>query len=123
MSPSTSRRYLQAVGGLLIALGIVHLAATPHIPDLLRGSPLVVYERAVGPTLLNHVLVGILLVPLGFTTWLAAVASECGELWALQIVVTNTIVVFTLPLSIAALLRRRSITLLRYSSRAYCWHL
>jgi hypothetical protein len=123
MSPSTSRRYLQAVGGLLIALGIVHLAATPHIPDLLRGSPLVVYERAVGPTLLNHVLVGILLVPLGFTTWLAAVASERGELWALQIVVTNTIVVFTLPLSIAALLRRRSITLLRYSSRAYCWHL
>ena len=75
MSPSTSRRYLQAVGGLLIALGIVHLAATPHIPDLLLGSPLVVYERAVRPTLLNHVLVGILSVPLGFTTWLAAVAS------------------------------------------------
>jgi hypothetical protein len=65
-----------------------------------------VYERAVGPTLLNHVLIGILLVPLGFTTWLAAVASERGELWALRIVVTNTIVVFTLPLSIAAFMRR-----------------
>ena len=106
MSPSTSRRYLQAVGGQLIALGIVHLAATPHIPDLLPESPLVVYERAVRPTLLNHVLVGILLVPLGFTTWLAAVASERGELWALRILVTNTIVVFTLPLTIAAFMRR-----------------
>jgi hypothetical protein len=106
MSTCTSRRCLQAVGGLLIALGFVHLAATPHIPDLLHGSPLVVYERVVGPTLLNHVLVGILLVPLGFTTWLAAVASERGELWALRILVTNTIVVFTLPLTIAAFMRR-----------------
>jgi hypothetical protein len=58
MSAHTSMRYLQTDGGLLIALGLVHLAATPHMPELLRGSPLVVYERAVGPTLLNHVLVG-----------------------------------------------------------------
>jgi hypothetical protein len=106
MSTHTTARYLKAVGGLLIGLGLVHLTATPFIPELLRGSPLVVYNRAVGPMLLNHVLVGILLVPLGVTTWLAAVASECGELWALRILVTNTIVMFTLPLSIAAFMRQ-----------------
>jgi hypothetical protein len=85
---------------------LVHLAATPHIPELLRGSPLVVYERAVGPTLLNQVLVGIPLVSLGVTTWFAAEACECGEQWALRIVVTNIIVVFMLPLSIAAFMRQ-----------------
>ena len=106
MNRHTATRCLQAVGALLTVLGLVHLAATPHIPELLRGSPQVVYERAVGPTLLNHVLVGVLLVPLGVTTWLAAIASERGELWALGIVVANTIVVFTLPLSIAVFMRR-----------------
>jgi hypothetical protein len=106
MSTHTSTRCLQAVGGLLIILALLHLAATPHIPELLRGSPLVVYERAVGPTLLNQVLVGILLVSLGVTTWFAAAACERGEQWALPIVVTNTIVVFTLPLSITAFMRQ-----------------
>jgi len=106
MSIGTAARYLRAVGGLVMALGFVHIAATPHIPELLRGSPLAVYERAVGPSLLNHVLVGILLVPLGLTTWLAAAASERGEVWALRVVVANTIVMFTLPLSIAVFMRR-----------------
>lgn len=98
-------RYLRIVGALLIALGIVHIAATPHIPALLLGSPAIVYNRAVGPTLLNHVLAGILLIPLGYTTWLAAVACERGEGWAKRLLVVNTVVVFTLPLSIAVFMR------------------
>ena len=99
-------RYLQGVGGLLIVLGLVHIAATPHIPELLRGSPAAVYEHAVGPTLLNHVLVGILLLPLGFTTWLAAAALERGEGWARRVLVVNTLVVLALPLSIVVFMRR-----------------
>ncbi len=102
----TATRCVQAVGGLLIALGLVHIAATPHIPDLLRGSPLDVYERAVGPILLNHVLAGILLIPLGLSTCLAAAASERGEAWALTVVIANTIAVFTLPLSLVVFMRR-----------------
>jgi hypothetical protein len=96
-------RFLRAVGGLLFTLGLVHIAATPHIPGLLGGSPPAVYQRAVGPTLLNHMLVGILLLPLGYSTWLAAAYRE---LWAMRILFANTIVVFTLPLSIAAFMRR-----------------
>ena len=99
-------RFLRAVGGLLVTLGLVHVAATPHIPDLLGGCPSVVYERAVGPTLLNHVLVGILLLPLGYTTWLAAAARERDEPWAIRVLVANTMVVFTLPLLLAAFMRR-----------------
>jgi hypothetical protein len=57
---STAARFLRAAAMLLITLGLVHIAATPRISSLLNGSPPAVYERAVGPILLNHVLVGIL---------------------------------------------------------------
>jgi hypothetical protein len=91
---------------LLFILGLIHIAATPHIPVLLGGSSTLVYQRALGPTLLNHVLVGILLLPLGYTTWLAASFRERGEPWAMRILAANTTVVLTLPLSIVAFMRR-----------------
>ena len=99
-------RFLRAVGILLIMLGVVHIAATPHIPSLLSGCPPAVYERAVGPTLLNHVLVGILLLPLGYTTWIAAASRERNEAWATRTLIANTIVTFTLPVSIAVFMLR-----------------
>ena len=98
--------FLRGVGGLLVTLGVVHLAATPHIPALLNGSPPAVYQQAVGPTLLNHVLVGILLLPLGYTTWLGAAATTRGEQWAKRVLTINAIVFLTLPVSIAAFMRR-----------------
>jgi cytochrome c biogenesis protein CcdA len=62
---------LRIAGILLIALGVIHLAATPHLPHLLDGMRSSEnYRLALGPTLLNHVLVGFLLVPLGYSTWL-----------------------------------------------------
>ena len=94
---------------LLIVLGIVHLVATPHIPGLLRGSPRAVYQKAVGPTLLNHVLVGILLFPLGYTT-LAAAEVKGGEVWAGRVLIVNTIPMLTLPTSIPFSCAARSIT-------------
>jgi len=98
--------FLRIVGGLLIVLGVVHIAATPHIPALLEGSPHGVYERAVGPTVLNHVLAGILLLPLGYTTWLAAGASNLGKEWARRVLLVNTLVVLTMPALIILLMRR-----------------
>lgn len=65
-----------------------------------------VYQQAVGPTLLNHVLVGILLLPLGYTTWLAARAAEGGDAWAKRVLLVNVLVVFSLPLAVAVLMRR-----------------
>ena len=98
-------RILRAVGILVIMLGLVHIAATSHIPGLLSGCPPAVYERAVGPTLLNHVLVGILLLPLGYTTWLAA-SREHNEAWATRTLIANTMATFTLPVSIVVFMRR-----------------
>jgi hypothetical protein len=97
---------LRTVGLLLIALGLVHLVATPHIPGLLDGSSAAMYRRAVGPTLLNHVLVGILLLPFGYTTWLAAAGAERGEVWAGRVLIVNTIVMFALPVSVIVFMRQ-----------------
>jgi hypothetical protein len=99
-------RLLRAVGGLLIVLGLVHLAATPFILRLLDGSPPEVYEFAVGPTLLNHILFGILLLPLGYSTWLAAKAATSGEVWAKRTLTVNTIAVLMMPVLLVVLMRR-----------------
>jgi hypothetical protein len=98
--------FLRTVGVLLILLGFVHLAATPFIPPLLGESSTEVYQRAVGPTLLNHVLFGILLLPLGYTTWLAAAAQNRNQAWARRVLVLNGVVLLTLPICLAIFLRR-----------------
>ena len=98
--------FLRAVGVLLIVLGVVHTVATPHIRDLLGESSTEVYQRAVGPTLLNHVLMGILLLPLGYTTWLAAASQNRNAAWARRVLTVNGIVLLTLPASIAIFMRR-----------------
>ena len=97
---------LRAVGALLLLLGIAHLAATPHIPHLLDGSPRNVFDRAVGPTLLNHVLVGILLLSVGFTIYLAAAPANRRHILAKRILLVNALAVFSLPASLLLFMRR-----------------
>lgn len=104
-SQKLAERFLRLIGLLLVLLGVVHLIATPHIPRLLNGSPRRVYQQAVGPTLLNHVLVGILLLPLGFTTWLAAAPEENARPWARRVLIMNAAVVLTLPISVIVFMR------------------
>ena len=94
------------MGLLLIVLGLVHLAATPHIPPLLGESSSAVYQRAVGPTLLNHVLFGILILPLGYTTWLAAARQNRNETWASRVLLINGMVLLAFPISLAVFMRR-----------------
>lgn len=106
MSEKIAARFLRIVGLLLIVLGLVHLAATSHIPHLLGESSSDVYQRALGPTLLNHVLVGILLLPLGFTTWLSAAAQNRDQTWARRVLLVNGAVLLTFPVSIAMFMRR-----------------
>ena len=74
-----SRGALRVAGVVLMALGVVHLIATPHIPHLLDAMPRKARDFAIGPMLLNHVLVGILLLPLGFSTWLVADARHAAS--------------------------------------------
>src|SRR6266446_8114124 len=102
MSASTRVRLLRGSGLLLLLLGIVHLVATPHIAALIRHSvSQVATDNLIPPMLLNHILVGVLLLPLGFLTIYAAPHSAR---WAQVIVRTTALTVATLPLTLVALM-------------------
>ena len=102
MSASTRVRLLRGSGLLLLLLGVVHLVATPHIAALIRHSTSTrAADNLVPPMLLNHILVGVLLLPLGFLTFYAASYSDR---WAQVIVRTTALTVATLPLTLLALM-------------------
>jgi hypothetical protein len=90
---------------LLLLLGIVHLVATPHIATLIRhNASTSAADNLIPPMLLNHILVGLLLLPLGFLTFYAAPYS--GH-WAQVIVRTTAVTVATLPVTLLWLMRVR----------------
>src|ERR1700719_3628573 len=98
MSTSTRVRLLRGSGLLLLLLGIVHLVATPHIAALIRHSASSgAADNLIPPMLLNHILVGVLLLPLGFLTFYPAPHSDR---WAQVIVRTTAVTVATLPLTL-----------------------
>jgi hypothetical protein len=102
MSTSTRVRLLRGSGLLLLLLGVVHLVATPHIATLIRHSVSTgAADNLIPPMLLNHILVGLLLLPLGFLTFYAAPHSDR---WAQVIVRTTALTVATLPLTLLALM-------------------
>jgi len=75
----TRLRLLRGAGILLVTLGVVHLVATPHIATLVRDSASPASARwLTPPMLLNHILVGVLLIPLGYLTTYAAPYAVSG---------------------------------------------
>jgi hypothetical protein len=105
MRGSLRLRLLRGGGAALIILGLVHLLATPHIATLIRRSTAVaVAEWLTPPMLLNHVLVGALLIPLGYLTIYAAPHSVRGASWALMVVRTVSVSAAALPIALFSLM-------------------
>jgi hypothetical protein len=105
MSSSTHVRLLRGSGALLVLLAIVHLVATPHISSLIRHSASTSgADRLIPPMLLNHVLVGVLLLPLGYLTLYAAPHSAARVAWAQVVVRTTALTVAILPVTLLALM-------------------
>jgi len=108
MSESLRRLILGAGGVLLILLGILHLAVTPLIAGFVVRSTLPASTRwLLPPMLLNHVVVGLLLLPLGATTLFAAGPASRGEGWALVVSRLSAVGVATLPVSVFVLMGRQ----------------
>jgi hypothetical protein len=104
----TRLRLLRGAGILLVALGLVHLVATPHIATLVRDSASPASARwLTPPMLLNHILVGVLLIPLGYLTMYAAPYAVSGASWAQVVVRTTALSVATLPVALFALMGTR----------------
>src|SRR5260370_2609268 len=105
MSARTRVRLLRGSGVLLILLGIVHLAATPHIATFIRHSASVDSANVLTPPmLLNHILVGLLLFPLGYLTVYAAPYSAAGLTLAQVVVRATALTVAMLPVTLLALM-------------------
>jgi hypothetical protein len=89
-------RLTQAIGVLLILLGIIHLIATPFLigwlSQQLRSDHL---SLAIAAMRLNHILVGILLLPLGVSTFWSGRAL--GQAWALRLAGLNALTLVCLP--------------------------
>ena len=99
---------LNISGVLLVILGLLHLAVTPLIARLVRHAVSVpAGEWLVPPMLLNHVVVGLLLLPLGILTTYAASDAASGVRWAIVTVRTTALSVAALPVTLFALLGTR----------------
>jgi hypothetical protein len=108
MRPLTRLRLLRGAGILLLALGIVHLVATPHIATLVRQAASSADARwLTPPMLLNHILVGVLLLPLGFLTLYAAPHAVGGLSWAQVVVRTVALTFATLPITLFVIMGTR----------------
>ena len=108
MSRSTHIRLLRGSGVLLVLLGLVHLWATPHISQLIQHlTPPDAAAQLTPPMLLNHIIVGLFLLPLGYLTFYAAPHSAASARWAQVVVRTTAVTVATLPLLLLALMGTR----------------
>jgi len=58
----------------------------------------------LAPFLLNHVVVGILLIPVALNTIYAARAARTGAAWARTVALTNASSVLLLPLALVAVI-------------------
>jgi len=92
------RIILRFSGVALCALGVLHLAVTPFIARMVQddATPSAV-DWLMPPMLLNHVVVGILLLPLGGLTCYAAPHAAAGARWALVTVRAIAVTMATLP--------------------------
>jgi cytochrome bd-type quinol oxidase subunit 2 len=100
-----ARGALLVSGTLLLAVGIIHLAMTGHLSHWMSQemSP----DQAallVPPSVLNHVVVGILFLPLGGGTIIAVSALRDGAPWAWRLLLLNALSVLLLPLTILAVM-------------------
>jgi len=105
MSTTLRSTVLRVGGWLLTALGVLHIAVTPEISHLIRQSTTPAAAAwLLPPMLLNHVILGILLLPLGGLTVYAAPFAARGERWALVVSRVVAATVSTLPPTLLALM-------------------
>lgn len=100
-----AQRGLLVSGGLLLAVGAIHLAMTGHLSNWMSRE--MTPDQAgllLPPSVVNHVAVGLLFLPLGGGTILAALALKDGRPWAWRLLLLNAISVLLLPMTILAVM-------------------
>lgn len=102
-----SARILSTEGVLLLVVAAIHLLIIPQLRGvlarMLSGGD---FKFVWPPFLLNHVVVGILLVPVGLSTLYCAAGVRAGERWAWRVGITNALAIMSLPLVLVAVMER-----------------
>jgi len=94
-------RILKIDGVLLLVVAAIHLAATPLVLNFISSqSTPDAYAQIKPPFLLSFVMGGILLIPLGLSTFFCANSLRRGETWARTICSFNAVSVLMLPLAL-----------------------
>jgi hypothetical protein len=103
-----SSRILRVEGILLLAVATIHLLIIPELRSLL-GRLLTPgdFRFVWSPFLLNHAVVGILLIPLGLSTLYCASGVRSGERWSWRVGMTNALTILSLPVVLVTVMERR----------------
>ncbi len=103
-----SSRILLVEGILLLVVAAIHLLVIPELrrlfAHLLSTRD---FQFVWSPFLLNHTVVGILLIPLGLSTMYCASGIRFGERWSWRLGITNALTILSLPLVLVAVMERR----------------
>lgn len=98
-------RSLTVAGVLLLLVAGIHLAVIPLLRQvLLRRLSADAYAFVAPPFFLNHVGVGVLLFPFGFSTIVCAGGIRRGQRWAWWIGLSNAVAVLVLPVVLLGLM-------------------
>jgi len=101
-------RVLIAEGILLLLVAAIHLLAIPLLRStFLRILSPKAFQFVWPPFLLNHAVVGILLIPLGLSTLYCASGVRSSERWSWRVGITNALTILSLPVVLVVVMERR----------------
>jgi hypothetical protein len=98
---------ISVTGVLLLIVAAIHLIVTPILKRVILDRVLTSEQLPIvsPPFLLNHMVVGILLIPIGFTTIYCASRIRAGERWAWVICLANGLTILSLPIVLGLVMR------------------
>jgi hypothetical protein len=96
---------LAICGITLVVVAVIHLWISPLLYTWFGRSVPDALPVLGPPFLLNHVVVGVLLLPLGINTLIASFGVRVGDRRAWQIACVNSLAVAVLPLLLVAIMR------------------
>jgi hypothetical protein len=100
-------RIISVTGSLLLIVAAIHLLVTSALKRAILDRVLTQQELRIisPPFLLNHIVVGILLIPLGFITLYSASGIRAGERWAWVINLVIGVTILSLPVVLVLVMR------------------
>ena len=100
-------RVISVTGVLLLIAAAIHLLVTPTLKRVILDRVLTPEELLIvsPPFLLNHIVMGILLIPIGFVTIYCASGIRAGERWAWVISLANGLTILSLPIVLGLVMR------------------